>query len=138
MALFYKSIKRGNPARPEVPKKWYLLLKSIGTARTREIARLMTGNTTMNPKEAEMAVSLLVKTMITLLKDGHTVQLDDLGTFFLTATSDPSDTKEEVTAHKARNLRIRFRPDAALREEIKKAQLRPVESLLSASHDSGD
>ncbi|MDR2362276.1 MAG: hypothetical protein LBD91_06050 [Prevotellaceae bacterium] len=95
MALFYKTIRRGNPMKPEIPKKWYLLLRSIGTARTRDVARQMTANTILNPKEAEMAIYQLVKTLIIMLKDGHTVQLDDLGTFFITATSNPSDTKKK-------------------------------------------
>lgn len=33
MALLYNKIERLNPAKPEEPKKWYLILKSLGQSQ---------------------------------------------------------------------------------------------------------
>jgi nucleoid DNA-binding protein len=51
------------------------VLKSTGLVKEREVARLLSEETTLNPKEAEMAVYQLLKVVVRLLPDGHTVQL---------------------------------------------------------------
>lgn len=129
MALFFKKTQRGNPSNPDAPKKWYLILKSVGTKRTREVAKEMADETTLNPKEAEISIYQLVKILIRMLKDGHTVQLDDLGTFYLTASSTASDSEDKVTAKNLTGLNIRFKPDKAFLEEINKAQLKPASEM---------
>lgn len=129
MAIFYNKIQRANPSNPTGPKKWYLALKSLGQKRTKEVAKLMADETTMNPKEAEVAMYELVKALKFLLKEGDTVQLDDLGTFYITANSSASDTEEGVTAHSCTKLNIRFRPDAEFQAEINKAQLKPASEI---------
>ncbi len=129
MPLFFNKIRRGNPGNSAAPKKWYLILKSIGTKRTKEVAKEMADETTLNPKEAEISIYQLVKVLKRMLKDGNTVQLDDLGTFYLTATSSGSDTEEGVTAKNLTGLHIRFRPDKGFQEEIDKAQLKSASEL---------
>ena len=131
MPLFYNRVERGNPGNPATPKKWYLILKSVGLVRTKEVARLMADETTLNPKEGEIALSQGGKIVGRLLKDGHTVQLEGLGTFYLTANSLSSETKEEVTARNLKKLNIRFTPDPELQEAIDKAQLKPAADLSS-------
>jgi predicted histone-like DNA-binding protein len=130
MAVLFNKIQRSDPRNPAGPRKWYLVLKSMSTKRTREVAQRMADETTMNPKEAEMALYELVKVVIQILIEGSTVQIDDLGTFYLTGNSSASDTEEEVTAHNCNAIHIRFRPDDALQAEINKAQLKPIDKLL--------
>ncbi len=129
MALFFNKTQRMNRGNPTAPKKWYLILKSIGAKRTKEVAKEMADETTLNPKEAEISIFQLVKILKRMLKDGNTVQLDDLGTFYLTASSSASDTEEGVTANNLAGLNIRFRPDKAFQEEINKSQLKPISEL---------
>jgi predicted histone-like DNA-binding protein len=130
MAVFFNKVQRSDPRDPAAPRKWYLILKSLSTKRTKEIAQRMADETTMNPKEVEMALYLLVKVMKNTLKEGSTVQIDDLGTFYLTGNSSPSDTEEEVTAHNCNAIHIRFRPDEALQAEINKVRLKPADKLI--------
>ncbi|MDR1098776.1 MAG: HU family DNA-binding protein [Tannerella sp.] len=130
MAVFFNKIQRSDPRNPVGLRKWFLILKSLSTRRTKEVAQRMADETTMNPKEAEMALYELVKVMKNILKEGCTVQIDDLGTFYLTGNSSASDTKEEVTAHNCEAIHIRFRPDKALQAEINKVQLKPIDKLL--------
>ncbi len=133
MSLFYNKVLRGNPAKPDGPKKWYLILKSTGLKKTKEVARLMADETTLNAKEAEISLSQAGKILGRLLADGHTVELEGLGTFYLTANSVASDTEEEVTARSLKGLNIRFRPDQELQEVVNKAQLKPAKSMDSAA-----
>lgn len=83
MPLFYNKVQRVNPRDPKGAHKWYPILKSVGQVDEHEVAKLVSDETTLNPKEAEMAVYQLEKVMERLLLDGHTVQLGELGSFSL-------------------------------------------------------
>jgi nucleoid DNA-binding protein len=50
-----------------------------GLVKEKEVAKLLSDETTLNPKEAEMTLYQLLKVIIRLLLDGHTVQLGELG-----------------------------------------------------------
>jgi predicted histone-like DNA-binding protein len=130
MAIFFNKMQRSDPRNPTGLRKWYLILKSLGTKRTKEVAQRMADETTMNPKEAEMALYQLVKILKKCLLGGYTVQIDDLGTFYLTANSSASETEKEVTAHNCTAIHIRFKPDEALQAEINKAQLIATSKLV--------
>jgi predicted histone-like DNA-binding protein len=131
MTLFFNKMLRGKPGDPSGVKMWYLILKSLGLVRTREVARLLADETTLDPKEAEIALSLAGKITGRLLADGHTVELEGLGTFNVRANSAPSDTKEEVTAHNLKGLKIRFIPAPELVDVVSKASLRPASSIAN-------
>jgi predicted histone-like DNA-binding protein len=123
MPLFYKRIKRANPLNRLI-EKWFPVLKSIGVLKTKELAKLMSDETTMNPKEAEMAIYELVKIFKRELKQGRTISVDDFGTFMLTATGTGEDTEEAVSASNITGLNIRFRPSAEFKAEISKSEIR--------------
>ena len=123
MAIFYKKMQRSNPLNRAMVK-WYPVLKSIGVLKTKELAKLMSDETTMNPKEAEMAIYELVKIFKRELKDGKTISIDDFGTFMLTATTTGEDTEEAVSANNISGLNLRFRPNADFKTEIAKAEVK--------------
>ncbi|MDR2425076.1 MAG: HU family DNA-binding protein [Prevotellaceae bacterium] len=123
MAVFYKKMQRYNPLNKAIVK-WYPVLRSIGVLKTKELAKLMSDETTMNPKEAEMAIYELVKILKRELKEGKTVSIDDFGTFMLTASTTGEDTEEAVSAGNITGLNIRFRPNADFKTEIAKAEIR--------------
>ena len=122
MAIIFNKTERGNPSDKTAPKKWYPILKSTGMVKEREVANLLADETTLNHKEAEMAVSQLLKVVTNLLLNGNTVQLGDLGSFRLTASAEGSDKKEEASATKIRKLNVRFTVSDALKSALKKAK----------------
>ena len=79
MPLFYNKIQRANPMDKEAPKKWYPVLKSVGMMNVQEVARLIADETTLNPKEAEMALAQLEKVLINALLSGQTVSIGTWG-----------------------------------------------------------
>ena len=123
MSLLYNKVQRGNPAKPEEPKKWYLSLKSLGMVG--EIA----DETTLNPKEAEMALAQFEKILQRLLLDGHTVQLGDWGFFQLTISCEGAETEKEAVVANVKKINIRFKAGKSLQEAVNKATFIPASSL---------
>lgn len=94
MPIFFNRVQRGNPRDESAPKKWYLVPKSIGLLKEKEVAKqIIADETTLNPKEAEISIYQLLKVIIRALLNGQTVQLDELGTLRLTFSADLSSRK---------------------------------------------
>ena len=128
--LFFNKVQRGNPLKPELPDKWYAILKSIGRVDEKEVAKQIADETTLNRKEAEMALAQFEKILIRLLLDGHSVELGDWGSFHLTCNSEGFATKDEVTGNAIKNLNIRFTPGKELKEAIQKATFTSAEAMF--------
>jgi predicted histone-like DNA-binding protein len=131
MSVFYNKVERGNPMNPAAAKKWYAALRTISQIGEKEVAKQISDETTINRKEAEMALAQFEKVLLRLLLDGHSVQLGDWGSFHLTCNSKPSDTKQEVGAGNIQNLNIRFTPGKELKASIQKAELIYSETIVS-------
>ena len=125
MPVFYSKVEKANP-QDRTQTKWYPALKSVGQARNKEVSRQLADETTINPKEAEVAIYGLTKVAKRLLLSGYTVQLEDFGSFYLTASTTGSDNEADVTAKNINNLNVRFRPAVSFKEDIQKAELKPV------------
>lgn len=95
------------------------------------MAKMMADETTLKPKEAEMAVYQLEKVVSRMLLDGHTVQLGDLGTFNLTITAEEQKEEKKVSADDIKKVNLRFRISKTMREALDNTTFRPVESLAS-------
>ena len=129
--IYYNKVQRRNPQDPEGARKWYVTLKSRLQVSERELAEEIADEVTLNPKEAEMAFYQLFKVAVRALTDGKTVKLGDLGTIYLTVSSEGADTREEVTAQLVKAVRVRFMPSETLREAIAKATFACTETLLN-------
>ena len=129
MSLFFKKVLRKNPQNMTAPGKWYGSLKSVGMKREPEIAILAADGTTLDPKEAELAFSPFGKVVMNLLLDGYTVEIANLGSFRLTASSEGRDTKEELTANQIKNVNLRFVPYEATKDALKKATFKDLETM---------
>ena len=91
----------------------------------------MADETTLNLKEAEMAVYQLEKVMERLLLNGHTVQLGELGSFSLTVTSEACKYEKEVSADKIKKVNLRFRAGKGIKAALGNAKFRPAEDMMS-------
>lgn len=125
MALFFNKIQRINPSDPKAPRKWYIILRSIGIMKERDVAKEIADETTLNPKEAEMSIYQLQKVVVKALLDGKTVQLGELGTFQLTVKSKGVDDEKDANASLAEKINIRFMPSSSLKKAIAEATLTP-------------
>lgn len=131
MPILFNKVKRGNPAKPQAPRKWYPVLKSTGLVREKQVAKLLADETTLNPKEAEFAIAQLQKVVVNLLLSGNTVQLGDLGSFRVTVHAEGAETKEAVTSKQIKKLTVRFSESEALKEGLEKATFIAVDSIAT-------
>ena len=129
MALFFKKVERSNPINIHAPKKWYASLKSVGLKKEKEVAVLAADGTTLDPKEAQLAYSRFGIVLMRMLLDGHTVEIENLGTFRLTVNSEGVDTKEELSANHIKKVNLRFIPCEATKDALKKATFKDVETM---------
>ena len=129
MSLFFKKVQRRNPQDAAAPSKWYASLKSVGRRKEKEIAVLAVEGTTLDPKEAQLAYSRFGKMALQSLLDGYTVEIEDFGSFRLTANSDSTDTKEELTAKQIKQVNLRFTPCEFAKDVLKKATFKDLETM---------
>jgi hypothetical protein len=106
LCLFLK-VQRRKPLNPAAAKLWYSILKSVGLARGKEVAKLL-DETTSNPKEAEMTRFQLLKVIVRLFLEGHTVQLGELGSLRLSARVEGSETEAAMNVNKIKSVHIHF------------------------------
>ncbi|MDR0872625.1 MAG: HU family DNA-binding protein [Prevotellaceae bacterium] len=133
MPILFNRVERGNPQNPVAPKKWYPVLKTISRLEEKDVAREIADETTLNRKEAEMALDQLEKVLIRNLLASNSVQIGDWGTFHLTCNGAGADSKEALTAGNIKNLNIRFVPGKSLKDALTKATFIPAESVVSKS-----
>ena len=133
MPILFNKIQRANPQNRTAPKKWYPSLKTISQVKEKQVAQEIADETTLNRKEAEMALSQLEKILISNLLASNSVQLGDWGSFHLTCSSEASETKQEVNASKIKGLNIRFVPGKSLQEALGKAVFIPAENIVTDS-----
>ena len=155
-AVILQQSAKGQPARPERREKvvcnpqergaggrarceeclWHSIVVSqsemrCGAKANGEQNKLVADETTLNPKEAEMAVYQLEKVMERLLLNGHTVQLGELGSFSLTITSEACKYEKEVSADKIKKVNLRFRAGKGIKAALGNAKFRPAEDMMS-------
>lgn len=138
MTLLYKKIQRINPLDKEAPRKWYPVLKSLGTLSEKEVAKRISDETTLNPKEAEMALAQLEKVLISGLLDGYTVKIGDWGSFQVTVNATGSDSEKEATATKITKVNIRFTAGKSLREAAQKATFRSAADIAGSNSNASE
>ena len=129
MAVYYKKVEKVNPQKREEPKKWYAVLKSIGLKKESEVAVLAADGTTLDPKEAQLAYSRFGKVVMRMLLDGHTVEIENLGTFRLTINSEGVDKKEDLSPKQIKKVNLRFIPCEATKDALKKASFKDFDTM---------
>jgi predicted histone-like DNA-binding protein len=128
MAVFYNKVQRANPARRD-ETKWYATLKRISMVKEKEVAKQISDETTINRKEAEIALAQFEKILIRELMNGNSVQLGDWGSFYLTCKSEGKDTKEEVNAGSIQKVNIRFVAGKSLKEALQNVSFKDIDSM---------
>lgn len=89
--------------------KWYPYVKQRTTITEDQVAKLVTDMTPLDPDLGRMVISRLKEVIMTKVLDGNTVMLGDLGYFYATVSSEPSDSKEEVTRQKIKRVKMHFK-----------------------------
>ncbi len=137
MAILVDKQQKRNPQKPEEAKKFYLYSKSVGTVTEKDVAKQLVEETTLNPKEAEMAIAQLRKIVLRNLQNGYTVRLGDWAYFYTTVHSTGSVTAKEATTNKITKVSMHLGYDKAFQEDLDKSTFVTVESLQKKEDAKG-
>lgn len=129
MAILIKPVQRVNPLKPKDPQRWYVTQVTTAQVDETQVAMDLADETTLNPSEAMMAIRQLRKILLRRLLGGESVKLGNWGSFSVTLSSTPSDTKEAVTARNIKSVNLNFQPDEAFKTDLQKAQFAWVDKL---------
>lgn len=129
MAILIKPVQRVNPLKPSDPQKWYVTQVTTAQVDETQVAMDLAEETTLNPSEAMMAIRQLRKVLLRRLLGGESVKLGNWGSFSVTLSSTPSDTKGGLTARNIKSVNLNFQPDEAFKTDLQKAQFAWVDKL---------
>jgi len=122
MTVKYKIIKTAQPGVKGGGK--YLYYARISKRQKKHLDDLaveIANRCTLRRSEVHMVLMELSELIPELLADNCSVQLGELGTFSLHATSAPSETPEKVNESKITGLHVAFRPGTKVKDKLQLA-----------------
>jgi predicted histone-like DNA-binding protein len=123
MSVLYVIRQLLNPQDRGARPKFYLKAKIRGHKSHKDILQNAARNTTINPIELDMAVNAWFEEVVRALEDGFSVEVTDLGHFTVSIRSEGSDTEEEVSANKKKNIALKFIPSGKIRNTVNRFSL---------------
>lgn len=119
MPVKFNVIAKSDPRDLSQPKKYYASLKRSETIDLENMVDTISDYSTVNPPDVMAVLESLVRLIPKQLLQGRGVNFGRLGTFYLSATSDGSDTEEEVNEFNIRKVRLRFQPSRKLSRKFR-------------------
>jgi predicted histone-like DNA-binding protein len=108
MSVKYNVVERGNPAKPETPKKFYPSIVSSGRLTARELAAEAASMSTLSSADLAAALEIFLTIIPKELAKGNIVELGDFGSFWLKTASEGVDTAEAVRGNQITGVLPRF------------------------------
>lgn len=119
MAVKYTITEKGNPAKPDEPKKFYATAKADGEVTFRQLSReIAQSSTTVSDTDVLAVLNDLTKILANHLSNGRIVRFGDFGSFQVSLSSEGAETPEKFTSSLIRSAKINFRPGVDLRDMI--------------------
>ena len=119
MSVKFVISAKGNPLKPEEPKKWYAVAKSSGDVTLKALGKEITQRSTVNPADTAAVLEALTQVLAERLSDGKIVRFGDFGSFQVTLGSSGADSAEKFNAALIKSKKVTFRPGTDLREMLK-------------------
>jgi len=111
-------IERPNPQDRTAENKFYAQVVATGKTDLERLAYLVSNQSTVREADCYAVILSLLHNIVDELKQGRIVKLDKLGSFQLGIQSEGVPTAEEVNASVVKNLRIKFRPDQRMKNQL--------------------
>lgn len=99
--------------------KYYAVPIRSGKVNISELAKLLSKRSSLSVGDIRSTLMGLVELIEEHLHKGYSVQLDELGIFTISATSDGFDSSEDCTPRRVKAKKICFRADAHLKHNLK-------------------
>jgi predicted histone-like DNA-binding protein len=118
MAIKYVLAEKGNPLKPEDPKKWYATAKSTGDINLRLLGKEITQRSTVNHADTLAVLEALTQVLTERLAEGKIVRFGDFGSFQVGIGSEGAETSEKFTHSMIKTRKVVFRPGVDLKEML--------------------
>jgi predicted histone-like DNA-binding protein len=110
MTVKYNVVERGNPGKPDAPKKFYPSIESSGRKTLRQMAGRIAEISTVSSTDTLAVLEALLTTIPQELASGNIVELGDFGNFWLKTDSEGAETADVVRASQIKGILPRFNP----------------------------
>ena len=118
MSVKFNVVERGNPANPEAPKKFYPSIQSSGRMTLRELAERASEMSTLTTTDLMAAIESFLTIVPRELAKGNIVELGEFGSFWLRASSEGTETAEEVRPNQISGVLPRFNPGKEFKRHL--------------------
>ena len=119
MAVPYVVIPKGNPGKPDAPKKFYAQAKSAGEVSLKKLSKeICEGNSTVSDTDTLAVLNELTKVLRRNLSQGRIVRLGDFGCLQVGLSGDGAETPEKFNHTLIKKAKVTFRPGAELRNML--------------------
>ena len=122
MSVKFNVVERGNPAKPEAPKKFYPSIQSDGRMTVRELAEKASRMSTLSTTDMMAAIESFLSIVPEEWANGKIVELGDFGNFWLRSTSDGVEEAAKVRGDQINNLIPRFNPGKQFKRVLSSTQ----------------
>jgi predicted histone-like DNA-binding protein len=110
--LKYKVVGRKNPQTKE--KKFYAQLLEVTPITLDSLAQDISNSCTLTLHDIKAVVSALEEHISRALRNGQSVRLRDLGSFYPIIISKGADTPEEFTSNLIESVKVQFRKSSKM------------------------
>jgi predicted histone-like DNA-binding protein len=130
MPIEYSLAERGNPSKPNDPKKFYPVARSTGETTVRDITGTISDMSTVSSIDVMAVLEALFQTVPKELAAGRIVRFGDFGSFYVSLQGDGAPTEKEFVVGMINNVKVVFRPGKLFAQAMQNAKLQKVSSVL--------
>ncbi|MFZ1706735.1 MAG: HU family DNA-binding protein [Candidatus Nanogingivalis sp.] len=125
MPIYYKSVERINPLKPDEPKKFYASASTIKRTDLKELANSISKiSTTVSHVDVYAVLMALTDEIKSRVVAGESIHLGDLGYFVTKLKSEGVEKADQVNASLIKDVKVRFTPGKDLEAEINAAEFK--------------
>lgn len=119
MAHFYVVRTKSDKTGPVEKKLFYGVPVTKGRITTDQLAEAIADRCSLTRGDVLAAVCEMSDIILERLKDGYSIELKDMGDFYLAAGSEGYEVAKDCTPHRVKAKRVCFRMGSRLRKEMK-------------------
>lgn len=118
MALKYKLVQKGNPAKPEDPKKVYAISVNEKTIDVRRLSDEIAKISTVSPADTAAVIECLIRIIPDHVINGEIVKLGDFGTFAVNLKSEGAESEAAFSHAMISGVKMIFRPGKVIKQAL--------------------
>ncbi|MCD7973927.1 MAG: hypothetical protein LUG18_14925 [Candidatus Azobacteroides sp.] len=118
MALHYSVVAQRNPQKPDEAYRFYARSQTKETIRLNKLSEELSDGRTLTSVEIYGVIRSLIKAIKLNLAKGYCIDLEDLGKFRYTISSDSAISKEAFSEHYIKNVKLKFTPVRYIKPKV--------------------